>query len=202
MGWLMSPFSVMSPLNPRIMQGCNAASHEWKDAGYTRYTIMSIDQSAGLQFTHSYTYVHSRLLRKDVVCHTVFSHQGCDDNTKWQEIKHLRQAFRAAGYPKKVAKGSLRGWHTLSYSPQTSQTPPKLQLLLYIPGLSERIKRACQALGVKTVCRSRSTLRSALVQVKQPSEDRKKNGVVYEALCKNCVCVCTAEKPAGQLRST
>ena len=37
---------------------------------------MSIDHSAGLQFAHSYTYVHSRLLRKDVVCHTVFSHQG------------------------------------------------------------------------------------------------------------------------------
>ena len=39
------------------------------------------------------------------------------------------------------------------------------------------------------VCRSRSTLRSALVQVKQSPEDRKKKGVVFEVLCKDCECV-------------
>ena len=39
------------------------------------------------------------------------------------------------------------------------------------------------------VCRFRSTLRSALLQVKQPPEDRKKKGVVYEVPCKDCECV-------------
>ena len=38
-------------------------------------------------------------------------------------------------------------------------------------------------------CRSRSTLRSALVQVKQPSEDKKKKGVVYKVPCQDCDCV-------------
>ena len=71
--------------------------------------------------------------------------------------------------------------------------PPKLQLLLYIPGINERIKRAYQVFGVKTVHRFRSTLRSALVQVKQSSEDRKKKSVVYEVPCKNCECVYIGE---------
>ena len=52
--------------------------------------------------------------------------------------------------------------------------------------------RACQS-RVKTVCRSRSTLRSALVQVKQPSEDRNKKGVVYEVPCEDCECVYIGE---------
>ena len=73
-----------------------------------------------------------------------------------------------------------------SHFSQTSQTPPKLTLLCYILGLCEKIKRACQQLEVKTVCRSRNTLKSALVQVKQPSEDRKKKAVVYEEPCKGC----------------
>ena len=73
-----------------------------------------------------------------------------------------------------------------SHFSQTSQTPPKLTLLCYILGLCERIKRVCQRLEVKTVCRSRSTLKNALVQVKQPSEDRKKKAVVYGESCKGC----------------
>ena len=45
----------------------------------------------------------------------------------------------------------------------------------------------------KSVCRSRSTLRSTLVQVKQPSEDRKKKGVVYKVPCQDCDCVYIGE---------
>ena len=43
------------------------------------------------------------------------------------------------------------------------------------------------------MCKSRGTLRSALVQVKQPKQDRKKNGVIYEVPCKDCECVCIGE---------
>ena len=46
---------------------------------------------------------------------------------------------------------------------------------------------------MSTVCRSRSTLTSVLVHVKQPSEDRKKKGVVYEVPCQDCECVYTGE---------
>ena len=49
------------------------------------------------------------------------------------------------------------------------------------------------ALGVKTVCKSRGTFRNSLVRVKQPREDKKEKGVIYEVPCKDCECVYTGE---------
>ena len=40
---------------------------------------------------------------------------------------------------------------------------------------------------------SKSTLRSSLVNVKQPRPDRKKKGVVYEVPCKDCPSVYIGE---------
>ena len=50
-------------------------------------------------------------------------------------------------------------------------------------------------MGVNTVCRSRNSLRSALVQVKQPPEDRKKKSVVCHVYipCKDYECVYIGE---------
>ena len=107
---------------------------------------------------------------------------------RWPEIRHLRQVFKTNGYPETMVKRNLRARPTPTNFSQTSQPAPKLLLLPYVPGLSERIKRVCQPLRVKTVCRSRGTLRSALVRVKQPREDRKKKGVIYEVPCKDCEC--------------
>ena len=91
-------------------------------------------------------------------------------------------------------------WRQTSEPDQHLSTPPKpasqpalkLLLLLYVTGLSERIKRVCRPLGVKTVCTSRGTLRSSVVQVKQPRED-KKRGVIYEVPWKDCECVYIGE---------
>ena len=105
--------------------------------------------------------------------------KGCNGSMQWSEIKHLREVFKANGYPETVVKRNLRAQPTPTNSSRTSQPAPKLLLLPYVPGLSERIERV-SATRVKTVCRSRGTLRSALVQVKQPREDRKKKVVIYE----------------------
>ena len=67
----------------------------------------------------------------------------CDGSTKWQEIEHLRQMFRANEFPEAVIKRNLRDQPTPSYTPQTSETPSKLLLLPYVPGLSKKIERAC-----------------------------------------------------------
>ena len=100
----------------------------------------------------------------------------CSGGTRWKELGHLRQVFKANGYPETVVNRNLRARPTPRISTQTSQTPPKL--LPYIPGLSERIEKMCRPLGVKTVSRSRCTLRSSLVHVKQPREDKRKKGVI------------------------
>ena len=47
----------------------------------------------------------------------------------------------------------------------------------------------CLPLGVRTVMKSASILRSFLVKVKQARPDMKRKGVVYEVPCKDCPCV-------------
>ena len=69
--------------------------------------------------------------------------KGCSGGTGWKELKHLRQVFKANGYPETVVNRNLRTRPTPSISTQTSQTPPKLLLLPYIPELSERIETMC-----------------------------------------------------------
>ena len=112
---------------------------------------------------------------------------------RWREIRHLRQVFKANSYPEAVVKRNLRARPTSANSSQASQLAPKLLLLPYVPGLSERIESVCWPLGMKTVCKSRGTLRSSLMQVKQPREDKKKRGVIYEVPCKDCDCVYIGE---------
>ena len=92
-----------------------------------------------------------------------------------------------------MLKRNLRARPTPTNFSRTSQPASKLLLLLYVPGLSKRIERVCRSLGVKTVCRSRGTLKSALVRVKQPREDKKKKGVIYEVPCKDCECAYIGE---------
>ena len=94
----------------------------------------------------------------------------CDGSTKWQEIEHLRRVFRVNRYPEAVIKG------TLEADPHRP-TPPKPV---------RHSSNCCSS-------QSRSTLRSALVHVKQPSEDREKKVAVYEVPCQDCECVYTGE---------
>ena len=82
-------------------------------------------------------------------------------------------------------KRNLRPKTTSSTKPPTDEKLPKL-VLPYIPGISERIYKICRPLGIKTVYKSKGTLRSTLMKVKQPRDDKKKKGVVYEVPCGEC----------------
>ena len=135
----------------------------------------------------------ARVKRGIIQCLKHRAEKTCSGGTKWKELGNLRQVFKANGYPETMVNRSLRTRSTSSNSTQTSQTLPKLLLLPYVPELSERIEKMCRPLGVKTVCRSRYTLRSSLVHVKHPREDKKKKGVIYEVPCKDCECVYIGE---------
>ena len=113
----------------------------------------------------------------------------CSGSTRWKELGHLRQVFKANAYPETVVNRNLRARPIPRISTQTSQTSPKLLLLPYIPGISERIKKTCQPLGVKTVSRPKCTLRSALVHVKQPREDKRKKVSFMKFHAKIVVCL-------------
>ena len=135
----------------------------------------------------------ARVKRGIIQCLKHRAEKTCSGGTKWKELGHLREVFKANGYPETMVNRSLRTRSISSNSTQASQALSKLLLLPYVPELSERIEKMCRPLGVKTVCRSRCTLRSSLVHVKQPREDKKKKGVIYEVPCKDCECVYIGE---------
>ena len=117
----------------------------------------------------------------------------CEEGKRWQEIQHLRQVFRANGYPEPEVKNNLRGRPTPSNTTMKTETPPKLLHLPYVKGVSERIEKLCRPLGLKTVMKTAGTLRSRLVKVKQARPSSKKKGVIYEIPCKDCSCVYIGE---------
>ena len=51
----------------------------------------------------------ARVKRGIIQCLRHRAEKVCDGSTKWQEIEHLRQVFRAKGYLEAVIKGNLRG---------------------------------------------------------------------------------------------
>ena len=150
------------------------------------YAFLTTHPSVFRKKTHTDWYLHydsnhpTRVKRGIIQCLRHRAEKVCDGSTQWPEIRHLRQVFKANDYPHAVMKKNLRVRPTPANSSQTNQPAPKLLLLPYIPGLSEKIEGVCRPLGVKTVCKSRGTLRNSLVRVKQPREDKKKKGVIYE----------------------
>ena len=123
---------------------------------------------------------HPRILTGVLKCLKNRADRVCDERHQTEELKHLRDTFRANGYPMRLIK------YTLQKSPKdpnsaTLEAPegnPKLLSLPYIRGLSEEIQRRYKHLDVRTVFKSSSTLRNSLVRVKSPTPGLKKKGVV------------------------
>ena len=122
--------------------------------------LPSISTAVFRKKTHTDRYLHfdsnhpARVKRGIIQCLRHRAEKVCNGSMRWAEIRHLREVFKANGYPETVVKRNLRARPTPTNSSRTSQPAPKL-LLPYVPGLSERIERVCRPLGVKTVCRSR-----------------------------------------------
>ena len=70
--------------------------------------------------------------------------------------------------------------------------PPNLYLP-YVQGLSEKIQTLCKKIGVRTVFKSKGTLRQLLTRVKSKRPTMKKKGVVYKIPCQDCDAVYIGE---------
>ena len=56
----------------------------------------------------------------------------------------------------------------------------------YIRGLSEKLEKVYDALGINTSLNPVKTLRQTLMKVKTHAPEDKRRGVVYEVPCKDC----------------
>ena len=91
-----------------------------------------------------------KLLMKSVVVYILLSRavlkvraeKVCDEGKRWQEIQHLRQVFRANGYPEPVVKRNLRGRPTPTNTTIESETPPKHLRLMSEVSVNKARRRA------------------------------------------------------------
>ena len=66
----------------------------------------------------------ARVKRGIIQCLKHRAEKTCSGGTKWKELGHLRQVFKANGYPETMVNKSLRTRSTSSNSTPTSQAPP------------------------------------------------------------------------------
>ena len=144
--------------------------------------------------THTDRYInfqshhHPRVKSGVISCLRNRAMRVCDDEHLKREMIHLKKTLRANGYPSSMISRSL---HQRTPTPPpledtTTQEKPKLLYLPYVKHTSEHIQRVCKQIGVKTVFKSRGTLRESLMKVKNPRNPLLKKGVVYEVPCMDC----------------
>lgn len=147
------------------------------------------------RYTHFTSHHHPRVKTGTIKCLVRRAEKICDDGSRGKEVAHIRNTFVKNGYPKRLIS------RVLSAPPprqptEAEDTPtgkPASLFLPYIQGLSEKIQTACRKIGVRTVFKSRETLRQRLMKVKTRVPDVKKKEIVYKIPCRDCDAVYIGE---------
>ena len=118
----------------------------------------------------------------------------CGPETRAEELRHLEDVFQANGFPATLVK------KTLSAPPRVPRPPPsptqpsqKTLCTPYVCGVSEKLKRICTRLNIRTVFTPAHTLKKTLMIVKNRVPEEKKKAVVYQVPCKDCHQLYTGE---------
>ena len=90
--------------------------------------------------------------------------------------------LKASGLPTTVINCRQR----MSNSLERQQEIVATTSIPFVRGVSERIKRVCDKVGIKVFFRSGNTLRSMLTKVKPPPDTLNSPGVIYRIPFKNC----------------
>ena len=147
------------------------------------------------RYTHFTSHHHPRVKTGTIKCLVRRAEKICDDGSRGKEVAHIRNTFVKNGYPKRLIS------RVLSAPPprqptEAEDTPtgkPASLFLPYIQGLSEKIQTACRKIGVRTIFKSRETLRQRLMKVKTRVPDVKKKEIVYKIPCRECDAVYIGE---------
>ena len=100
------------------------------------------------------------------------------DETK-KEKQHLCDVLTINGYPQSFIRVSSQS-RSLT---ENRELPKAVITIPYVAGLSEDIRRICWRFGVKTVFRTKHTLRTSLVNLKDRLTDDRRSMVVYRVPC-------------------
>ena len=109
--------------------------------------------------------------------------QICSNTNREPEMRHLKEVFQANGFPENLIRKTLA---RRPPPPAPREEPSKTLCTPYIRGLSEKLEKVCNALGISTAFKPVKTLRQTLMKVKTRVPEEKRRGVVYEVPCKDC----------------
>ena len=148
------------------------------------------------RYTHFTSHHHPRVKSGTIRCLTKRAENVCDERNLKKEKSHIQDAFARNGYPTRMIKHNLKTTASqlkpIPEGDDLNNKPPNLYLP-YVQGLSEKIQTLCKKIGVRTVFKSKGTLRQLLTRVKSKRPTMKKKGVVYKIPCQDCDAVYIGE---------
>nr|VZI28467.1 unnamed protein product [Spirometra erinaceieuropaei] len=121
---------------------------------------------------HKRSCVRALYLRAETHCSTPAA--------KLNEIKLLRELFRANGYPRAFIERSRR--QPKKRNEEHSQ-PNSWRSISYIKGVSEVVARSLAPLGIGVAHRPNSTIRRQVMRPKDPITKQEMSAVVYRLQC-------------------
>ena len=98
-----------------------------------------------------------------------------EEGNKRKEEEHLEGVLQENGYPRPFIRRSLEK----RQQPDKEEQSHKATVVIpYVAELSERVRRVCRDYNIRTAFKSASTLRTALVRVKE-EEGYGENRTIY-----------------------
>ena len=126
----------------------------------------------------------------------------CSPESKEQELHHLEDVFLANGFPARLVTKTLSAPPVVPRPPPSPTQPPLKTLCTpYLRRVSDKLKRICAPLNIRTVFTSVCTLKRALMKVKNCVPEEKKKTVVYQVPCKETAINFTRVNLKGPSRS-
>ena len=113
-----------------------------------------------------------------VEVHEDRAHNICDPEFREQESHRPGDVFQANGFPARLVKKTLSAPPEVPcLPPSPTQPPQKILCIPYVCGVSEKVKRICTPLSIRTVFTPACTLKRTLMKVKNQVTEEK--AIVY-----------------------
>ena len=135
--------------------------------------------------THTNRYLnfqsnHQNSIKKGIIksLHDRAKSISSDQQIFNNEVHHIKNVLQLNSYPKNFVDRTIHRIENKQGQPQQNQPSITTNIIPYIPGISEKIKRVGDKFQVKTVFKTENTMRSILTQTK-PKRKNNRQKIVF-----------------------
>ena len=133
-----------------------------------------------LQFTSHHPRHHKLSIARSL--HSRLNTHITDHTNYRVQSSHVKQTLALNGYPRKYFCGQRK---TTDRSLPT-RSFESFTLIPYIQGVSDKIQRVLNEVGVKDAMKPHLTIRKLLLFLKDPLDNSEKSCLVYQIPCRDC----------------